>query len=196
MPLEIEIKARVDSHEPVRRQLQAAGAEYIGRVIEVNRFFDNADCSLRRQGRGLRLRSCDTGTANKAAEGGCPPSATLTYKGPLRESPLKTREEVELDVSDVDAMARLLQSLGYQERVLFEKRRESWRFGGCHVELDELPRIGCFVEIEGPDEAAILRVMSRLNLSTDQSIRKAYVELLAEAQPSPGDGPLVVRFTE
>ena len=189
MPLEIEIKAQVDSHEPVRRQLQAAGAEYLGCVVEVNRLFDNADGSLRREGRGLRLRCCRVLDGPARA-------ATLTYKGPLRDSPLKSREAVEFEVNEVDAMGRLLQSLGYLELVLFEKRRESWRMGNCKIELDELPRIGCFVEIEGPDEAAILSVMSRLNLSIELSIRKSYVELLAESHPLRGDGPLVVRFTE
>jgi adenylate cyclase class 2 len=188
MPLEIEIKSRVDSHEPLIAMLKGLPAKYAGRVLETNRLYDNADGSLRREGRGLRLRSC------RVLDGPAR-SSTLTYKGPMRESALKQREEVEIEVGDVDGMARLLQSLGYQERVLFEKRRESWAVDDCKVELDELPRIGRFVEIEGPSETSVLHVMARLNLSPDKCTRKTYVELIAESQPLQGSGLLVARFT-
>ena len=40
----------------------------------------------------------------------------------------------------------------------------SWKLGGCTVELDELPHLGTFVEIEGPSEAAILKVRDQLQL--------------------------------
>ena len=89
----------------------------------------------------------------------------------------KTREEVELRVEDGDA-ALLLERLGFIPSLSFQKRRETWELEGCKVELDELPYLGHFVEIEGPAEEPILRVRERLGLGDRPMIKSGYVELL------------------
>jgi adenylate cyclase class IV len=45
------------------------------------------------------------------------------------------------------------------------------------VELDELPHLGCFVEIEGPDEQSVLAVRDRLGLA-GPGITKSYLAML------------------
>ena len=148
MPLEIEAKLRVESLDPVRERLRAAGAELLGCVLEANRIFDRPDGSLRRGGCGLRVRSC-------VAESGDAPPATLTFKGPIVPGAFKSRDEVEVSVGDADVAVRILEALGFVVILAYRKRRESWRLRDCRVELDEPPHIGLFVEIEGPDDAAI-----------------------------------------
>jgi len=171
MAIEIEAKLRVESHGPVRSALRGAGAALIGSVLEWNQIYDRADGSLRRAGFGLRLR-----TMNPLGSGES--LTVLTVKGPRLPGPLKSREEREVVVSDAETAAGMLQMLGYVPILRYEKRRESWSLGECRIELDEPPRIGLFVEIEGPDEPSIGRVQDSLGLGHLQHTAASYVRLL------------------
>jgi len=173
MPQETEAKLRVESHEPIRERLRALRAAPLGRVLETNRILDRGDGSLSRKGRGLRLRSTvddETGECR----------ATLTLKGPVAPGPFKSREELEVQISDVDTAARMLEGLGFVPILTYQKRRESWLLGECRIELDEPPHIGLFVEIEGPSEQAIRAVQTALELGEAEHVRASYVRMLAE----------------
>lgn len=188
MPIELECKVRVPSLVPIRDRLRAAGAKYVGRVLETNRLFDRPDGSLQQAGCGLRVRSVEV-------LDGRGPAASLTYKGPRTPSMFKRREEIEVDIGDSEAMTEVLHALGYTERVVFEKRRESWLLGPCRVELDELPKLGTFVEVEGPDEAAIRTGMGALGFSESGSIKQGYVSMVA-ALGGDGARPVILRFEQ
>ncbi len=172
MAFEIEAKLRVTSHERVRERLGALGATALGRVLETNRIFDLRDGSLRKRGCGLRVRS-----AVDEKTGQC--RATLTFKGPVVPGPFKSREELEVLVSDAETTARMLGLLGFISILCYQKRRESWRLGDCRVELDEPPHIGLFVEIEGPNDSAILAVQADLGLGGATHLRASYIRMLA-----------------
>ncbi len=173
MTLEIEAKIKVDSHDAVRAKLAELGARSLGRVLESNHIFDNAERTLLAGGCGLRIRIC------QAQEGNAPP-ATLTYKGPIQPGPLKQREEIQVTLDAPEAGRALLQRVGFVEVLRFEKRRESWRLQDCQVELDEVPYLGCYVEIEGPDEQSVRRVQEALGLAGQDTIRRSYIALLVE----------------
>jgi adenylate cyclase class 2 len=171
MAVEIEAKLRVDDHEAVRARLRAAGAAAQKKVMETNIFFDTEDRSLLAADKGLRLRvNHDLGNDSR--------TCIITYKGPRLHGPLKSREEIEVTVDSEPAAALLLERLGFARMLTFAKRRESWRLGGCQVELDELPCLGTFVEIEGPGEAEILHVKSLLHLTAAPPITASYVAML------------------
>lgn len=182
MPNELEAKIKVDSLDDVRRRLSELAATRVCRVLESNRIFDTADRTLFRAGCGLRIRTC-TGDGDV-------PRATLTYKGPQAESRLKSREEIETGLDDAESASAILHALSYVPVIAFEKRRERWRFERCIIELDELPRLGCYVEIEGPDEAAVNDVQQRLGLADRPTIARSYIALLidhARANNLPSD---------
>jgi len=171
MPTETELKLRVESHEPVRRKLKAVGASLIETVLETNHIYDRPDGSLRGRGCGLRLRSI-------VPRDGSAGRTTLTFKGPRLASAMKSREELEIGVDDAETAARMLEQLGFVSMLRYQKRRDSWRVGGCRVELDEPPRIGLFVEIEGPHEEAIRAVQWRLGLQKLKPVPTSYVGML------------------
>ena len=173
MSLEIEAKLKVDSHGPVRDRLAARGATYVGRVLESNHVFDTADGQLLAGDRGLRVRTC-------RVEDGPAKQATLTYKGPREEQSLKSRPQLETVVEDGETVVRILTALGFREKVHFQKRRETWRLGECTVELDTLPHLGCYVEIEGPHERDIRDVQEQLALGHVAHEPESYIALLAD----------------
>jgi len=171
MSVEIELKLRVESHGPVRQRLRDVGARFIEAVVETNRIYDRADGMLRKRGCGLRLRTA-------LPLDGAASRVTLTFKGPRLATALKSREELEVGVADAMALARVLEELGFVPILCYQKRRESWQLDGCRVELDEPPRIGLFVEIEGPDERSIRAVQTALELDKACEVPTSYVGML------------------
>lgn len=164
-PTETELKIPVRDLEAVRRCL----AEMPGAVElhpserEVNILLDTTDGKLEAAGRVLRLRRIGD-------------RQLLTLKGPASfEGAIKHREELELAVSDVAALAAIFDRLGYQPVVRYEKDRESWRVGGVTVTLDHTP-MGDFVELEGPAER-LTALAASLGIDPGDGVRGSYVSL-------------------
>ncbi|MEM9295569.1 MAG: class IV adenylate cyclase, partial [Planctomycetota bacterium] len=141
MGVEIEAKMRLVDRAALEGRLRERGAERVAVLHETNAYYDTAEGGLKATDQGLRVR------VETDADGGR--TATITHKGPRAHGPLKSRTETELPVDDPDLASALLAALGYEHVVTFEKRRDRYALGGCRVELDTLPRIGAFVEIEG-----------------------------------------------
>jgi predicted adenylyl cyclase CyaB len=152
-------------------RLIAAGAEKVVELLEVNTFFDTPKGDLKAADEGLRVR-LETSTDGSHVE------ATITHKGPRAHGRIKTRAESEVVVADAHAAAQLLIALGYVSVLSFEKRRRRWKLDGCRVEVDTLPYLGDFVEIEGPTEAAVLAVRRRLDLDHLPMISASYISML------------------
>lgn len=172
MSLEVEAKLKVDRHDEIRGRLSLAGASAAGRVLEVNRIFDDAHRSLLSNNCGLRVRACYEPDGGMAG-------ALMTYKGPQQAGPFKSREEIETRIDDPQSAAGILAALGFKEVLCFEKRRETWHLDQCTVELDELPHLGCFVEIEGPGESSVRSVQEKLGLGELVHQPQSYIALLA-----------------
>jgi adenylate cyclase class 2 len=189
MPNEIEMKFRVPSLAAVARRLRALGARRLCAVVQDDRYFDTPQRRLLRRGCGLRLR-----TQRTVRAGGNGP-AELTYKGPARRGrKAKVRPEHQSRVDDPAAVAAVLSACGLRPMIRLQKRRSAYRLGRCTVALDELPVLGCFVEIEGPGEAAIGRVRDRLAL-TGRGIRWHYIKLLQARCARAGRGCLQATFS-
>jgi adenylate cyclase class 2 len=185
--LEIEGKFKVESLDRVRVLLRACGARFLSEVLEENLVYDRPDGSLRASGCGLRVRRC-------RLLAGRPLSDSLTYKGPVQPGPLKKREEIDLHVSSGEAAGRVLAALGFLEVFRFEKRRQTWELNGCEVDLDELPYLGAYVEIEGPDPEAIGGVKEKLGLAECPHIREGYIALLKEHCRATGREAKAITF--
>jgi adenylate cyclase class 2 len=166
MGTEVEKKYRIGSEEAekLRVRLRAVGAEARGVEFEENTLY--AGTGLERGNRVLRLRR---------VEG----RAVFTFKESMASSSgIKRRREDETTVGDADALAAILDALGYAPAVVYEKRRETWRVAGVEVVIDELP-FGLFVEIEGEEES-ILEAERLLELGNAATEPKSYPQLTIE----------------
>ena len=103
---------------------------------------------------------------------------------------------MELAVEGSAEAIKLLESLGFAKTLSFEKRRESWLLDNCEIELDELPYIGNYVEIEGPDEETVLRVRKLLNLSDRELIKYGYIAILTGYLQERGMTQRDITFTD
>jgi adenylate cyclase class 2 len=173
MPTELEAKMKLRDAAAIRERLRALGAIDRGERFEVNAFFDTPDRTLLKKDSGLRIRSMTK-----------PDGATthvITFKGPLLPGPLKHRTEIEFGIADASLARQLVEQLGYTLNLRFEKRRHTYDAGPCEVVLDELPHLGSFIEIEGPDEASVMQLREQLGLKDEPLISTGYATMLARA---------------
>jgi adenylate cyclase class 2 len=155
MPIETEIKFRVEDVPALTQRLQAAGFTLqTPRSFESNVLYDTPNRAMRARTEILRIRSY----AGRW---------TVTHKrlpdvGP-GEDRHKHRVETETEVSDGKAMAEVFLSLGLVAAFRYEKWRTEWREGEGHCVVDETP-IGNYAELEGTAEW-IDRAAERLEIT-------------------------------
>ena len=161
---EVEIKFRIADLQVLADRLHEAGFRQITpRTHELNTLYDQRG-KLRRKGALLRLRQYGA-------------QWTLTYKDKSKSSPgrHKSRREIESQVENGEAAARIIEALGFQPSFSYEKYRSEWTDGQGHVVVDETP-IGNFGEIEGAPEWIDLTA-ERLEIGHEQYITASYAEL-------------------
>jgi predicted adenylyl cyclase CyaB len=175
--LEIELKLKVDSFGPIVAKLKQLGAAFDGDFIQTDAYYDDSEDSLVNSDRCLRIRK----HKNHLGE-----TIDLTYKGARENHRFKSRREIGLKVEKAEELAHLFGELGYKEKLAFEKKRSLWDFSGCKVALDELPLLGKFVEIEGPDETLIEEVQKMLGLGNKHHTPQSYAHLMEDAIKKTG----------
>ena len=74
-------------------------------------------------------------------------------------------DEYEVEVGDFEATIDLLEAVGFTIYSYQESRREAWKLDNCEVVLDEWPWVTPYIEIEGPNEAAIKLVAQKLGFN-------------------------------
>ena len=185
MKLEIEAKLKVDSLDVLTEHLQQAGAVFKYDVVERDSYLVDAGRVMVKKGCGLRLRKQSVGDNEKYI---------LTYKGPKQQSRFKSRQELEVCVSDIKTTEDLFLAMGCRKKLEFEKKRSIWTFMSCSISLDRLPLLGCFIEVEGPDETIITQVLQTLGLADTEHISKGYARLMADKLDELGTGNRKVFF--
>jgi adenylate cyclase class 2 len=181
MPTEIEKKYRLTpkQREEVLRRLPEIGATRESVDFEVNTLY--AGDSIDADRSVLRLR--------RIGERGI-----LTFKERLpSDSPIKHQLEDETSVGDPDAMDAILESLGFNPTLVYEKRREKWLLGDTEIVVDELP-FGLFMEIEG-EERAIKEIEGKLAIKRLKAETATYPRLTRE-HGIDKDGVVEARFAK
>jgi len=149
--LEQEAKFRICDLKKLADRLKTLGASLKhSRTHELNLRFDTPQGHLAAALQVLRLRQDD--------------KCRMTFKGRANPaSAVSARDEIEFEVSDLVSARQLLEALGYQAFMTYEKYRSVYQLGAVEVSLDELP-CGHFCEIEGSLEADIRAAASQLGL--------------------------------
>lgn len=162
--LEQEVKFYLHDLKALEEKLITLGASLRQpRTYELNLRFDTPDRRLSAAFQALRLRQDNR--------------ARLTYKGasdPLRE--ISARAELEVEVSDLSTARAILEALGYEVVVSYEKFRAAYLLEDVEISLDEMP-FGNFCEIEGPDSESIRKCAQVLKLDWEKRSKLSYLAL-------------------
>ena len=176
---ETEIKLAVKDARSARRRLREAGFVVSRpRVFEVNTVLDTLELGLRASSRLLRIRQAGR-------------VATITFKGVPETGKHKSREELELEISNAAAMMSIMERLGYHRMFRYEKYRTEFRQprrAGVAM-LDETP-VGVYLELEGTPHW-IDRTARRLGFQESDYITasygRVYLDWCAANGRTPGD---------
>lgn len=143
---ELELKARVEDPDALRRTLIAAGAELEYRGAMLDRRFDRKE-RLKERDEVVRLRVYHP--ADHSREWG-----VLGWKGPVgNRDGYKHREEWESRVDDPRAVLVVLRHLGYKIVTRIDRAIEQYRLGEATLRLEWYPAMDVLLEVEGlPDD--------------------------------------------
>ncbi|MHB8164880.1 MAG: class IV adenylate cyclase [Methanoregula sp.] len=170
--LEVELKVRVSSLEPVRKLLLEKGAICSGRIHEHDIYYNAPHRDFGITDEAVRVRYTND-------------HAVVTYKGAkIKKFGLKAREELNTAVESGEVFETMLDRLGFTKTTEVNKWRENYKFSGSAISLDEVDELGTFVEIEimAEDEntnAAVLieKIAKEIGVS-GEPLLASYLELL------------------
>ena len=143
MGYEVEVKFRSVDHAVLEQRLTELGAELSGSAIQVDTYLTHPARDFAATNEAFRVRQ--VGNENR-----------ITYKGPRKPGPTKTREEIEIRFADgalaAGQLLQLFEVLGFRPVATIRKRRTSFHMkrGGLSLEvtLDLVESLGDFAEIE------------------------------------------------
>jgi adenylate cyclase class 2 len=170
--LEVELKVKIPSLDPVREQLVRKGAQFHQKVHEHDIFYNAPHRDFGITDEAVRVRYSGD-------------RAVVTYKGPrLKTFGLKAREELNFAVESGDVFETMLLRLGFTRTIEVNKWREYYRLGTALVSLDTVDGLGTFAEIEvmtedgaGNPTEEITRVAREIGV-TGEPILVSYLELI------------------
>jgi adenylate cyclase class 2 len=166
MAIETEKKYRLSEEQKqfVTNSLKEIGADFQGEDFEENLIYGGG--ILDEKPAVLRVRQTQDKTI-------------LTFKQSIEnEFNVKQRTEYETEVAVADELKRIINSLGFELRLVYEKRRKTWRFRTVEIVLDELP-FGDFMEIEG-SVTAIAEAEMFLGIEDYETEHDTYPRLTAK----------------
>ena len=181
MMYEVEQKFPISDLAEVEARLAGLGASSGDVVQQVDCYYAHPARDFAETDEALRIRR--VGENN-----------LITYKGPKVDPTTKTRREIELPIAAGEAGAaqwgELLSSLGFVRAGEVRKTRRlltlSWKGWQFEAALDDVERLGTFLELEATaDEArldtareALASLSAKLGLSVTE--RRSYLELLLD----------------
>lgn len=149
---EIEVKILEINRREVEQKLRACGAKKVFDGPVDVRMYDTPDRALKKRGIILRLRK-------KGDEG------ELTVKTHVRRT-LRAKISSEYETRcDFVAVQTMLSALGYVESFRMKKRRIEYAVGSVLFEIDKIPGIPWFLEIEASSEREISTWVEKLGFA-------------------------------
>lgn len=177
--IEVEVKAHVGNFKDVKLKLDEIDAKETIREHQIDTYFNNPSYrDFAKTDEALRIRRT---TINNDKS-----RVFITYKGAKLDETSKTRKELEMKIEDPNLMSSILESLGFKPAADVEKERTTYIFNEFIISLDNVLKVGKFVEIEKEmkegenfDSALdeIFKIYKKLGIENGFE-RRSYLELM------------------
>lgn len=172
--LEVELKVKIPSLDPVRRKLTEKKAQFLGKVHEHDIYYNAPHRDFGITDEAVRVRYTDD-------------HAVVTYKGPkIKKFDLKAREELNFAVESGETFEKMLDRLGFTRTTNVNKWRETYKLDTATVTLDLVDELGTFAEIEvivedeKDNPTAQIEKIGREIGAEGEPLLASYLELLLE----------------
>lgn len=137
--IEVEVKAKVKDFSSIKEKLDGMGAEKFKDEYQSDTYFNAPDRDFGVTDEALRIREIPENSGKRFI---------LTYKGAKMDDLSKTRQEVEVDITDSERMALILTNLGFRKAAVVTKDRAIYNLNEFIITLDTVHGAGTYVEIE------------------------------------------------
>ena len=168
---EIEVKFRVQKLGGYREKLKKLQAQLEWMGKEKNIYFERNDAYLEQGGKVLRVREWPGHSASITSKSSAPKTSGRRYD---------ERREEQTDIADFASMCRILEMIGFDKVLVYEKKREHWKLGKVSIELDRLHGRS-YVEIEGTKKQ-IDKIARLLGLDWEDRESRSYYRIARERQ--------------
>lgn len=149
---EIEVKILEIDKDAVIKKLESLGADAVFDGELANDFYDFGDGKLSMEQRYLRLR-------NKGEV------SLLTFKSKVSKDKAKIMKEYEISFRDNSAAKKILESLGLKKMKTAKKHRTSFKIGSVRFDIDTVPGIPTYMEVEAPTLEEVKKWVEKLGFS-------------------------------
>ncbi len=193
--IEVEIKVKIENSDDMRKKFIEQNGIYKMSLHHEDTYFNMPDGlrDFRKSDEALRIRKSIESHIDRK-EPRQKSKYFITYKGQKLDSTTKTRKELESIVDEGEKLKEILKLLGFREIFTVKKERELYEFEheGYKIEalIDYLPILKeHFIEVEIGTESKeeidkatqiLFDFLNLLGIKEEQSIRKSYLELIAD----------------
>jgi adenylate cyclase, class 2 len=175
--IEVEVKAHAKDFKIIKIRLRELGAEKIKKEYQKDVYFNAPHKNFAKTDESLRIRKIFQESGLKIV---------LTYKGAKMDKYSKTRKEIETYIDNDEYAALILENLGFYPVANITKERISYSLDEYIISLDNVNKVGKFVEIEKEAKEGenyenslneIFKLFEKIGI-TEGYERRSYLELL------------------
>ncbi len=181
--IEIEIKAKLTELQYLNvKTYLDTNFTYNGSVGETDLYFNGIDRDFAKTDEAFRIRK---EVKNDIT------TVYITYKGSKLSKNIKARQELEVAVADYDTMLKITKALGFKEVATVEKQRHYYKSGDITATLDNVTRLGYFIELEmlalETDDLTkysdlLFSLLDKLGIEKSAATNTSYLEMLLNIQ--------------
>ncbi|NVM44951.1 MAG: class IV adenylate cyclase [Candidatus Lokiarchaeota archaeon] len=193
--IEVEIKVKISDPNLMRKKFKENNGIYKLSLDHEDTYFNMPEGlrDFKQTDEALRLRKSVGFLKDNTSK----PHKTnyyITYKGKKIDKTTKTREEIEIKISEIEDMKNLLKFLGFRDIFTVVKKRElyDFMFDGARIEalIDYIPILEQhFIEVELMTESVddvekskkiLFQFLAKFGIKKEESIKKSYLELISD----------------
>lgn len=177
MTYEVELKYRITDGN-INDRLRILKGVFLNREDQVDTYLNGINRNFIETDEALRVRVINNG---KKAE--------VTYKGTIIGTQSKTREEINVGITDPEELIALFEKIGFHKSVILHKVRENWSVGKYNIAVDKVDKLGNFIELETftkeqdciPAKINELKALAiQLGFDPENDIRRGYLDLIQD----------------
>lgn len=177
---EIEVKIPIEAPEKIKKRLLAMGFQSCEKVIEEDMYYNSEYHDVKKYDEALRIRKTRDLLTGKT-------KAQINFKGKKIDQISMSRREYETGIEAPDHMEKILEAIGFTRVSGVKKIRSYLRKGEMTACLDQVEKLGDFLELEVLAEkedrretclSQMKEVLQEAGLSIENSVRTSYLSML------------------